>query len=139
MVQNPAVRDDPVGRAIEPFHRLLRLVQLGLDLLAITVRSPQCPSRSWTPISASVDSRYLLIAEESDVITALALAVVLTLEVRVLDLVRLEDDVASGDEEEPLGIHVFDNETKCILFKLKKKGTIGTKKKPGSTAVSNDL
>jgi hypothetical protein len=40
------------------------------------------------------------ITEESDVITALALAVVLTLEVRVLVLVWLGDDVASGGEEE---------------------------------------
>jgi hypothetical protein len=32
------------------------------------------------------------------------LAVVLTLEVFVLVLVQREDDVSSGDEEEPLGI-----------------------------------
>ena len=48
------------------------------------------------------------VAEKSDVITALA--VVLTLEVRVIFLVRLEDDVASGDEEEPLGIPALGNE-----------------------------
>ena len=33
-----AVHGGPVSRAIEPFYRLLRLVQLGPDLLAITIR-----------------------------------------------------------------------------------------------------
>ena len=42
------------------------------------------------------------IAAEPDVI--MMLAVVLTLVVLVLVLVQREDDVANGDEEEPLGI-----------------------------------
>jgi hypothetical protein len=44
-----AVRGGPVSRAIEPFHRLLRLVQLGPDLLAITIRYRVVPRLNVPP------------------------------------------------------------------------------------------
>jgi hypothetical protein len=61
------------------------------------------------------------IAKERDIITALA--VVLMLEVLVLAPDRREDDVASGDEE-PRGIHALGNEEAA--------GTLGSRRRLGT-------
>jgi hypothetical protein len=60
------------------------------------------------------------------VVVQTALAVVLTLEVRVIFLIRLEDDVASGDEEETLGIPALSNEEAAgALSPRRRLGTDG--------------
>lgn len=172
MAQNAALRCSPASgnvlvEAAELFHRLPRVVQLDLDVLALLVRCRvilplKHPN---TPLLILGDKRLASdlgldrlevlverrIAEERDVITALA--VVLTPEVFVLVLVQREDDVASGNEEEPLGIQALGNEEaagRCILgtdgktersgkrFTDRWVGRVGGRGELGTGLVGND-
>jgi len=132
MAQNAALRGHPAR------GNVLRLVQLDLGLLVLLVHCrvvlplnhPNTPllilGGKCLASDLGLDRSEVLverrIAEKSDVITALGVVLTLEVFVFVLALVQRENDVASGDEEKPLGIPALRNEEAA--------GTLSPRRRP---------